>query len=84
MDIKMQEIHSMFNQLINQNQINMYKVNFYKNRELTNSSVFTTERKAITCLESHASYDSLKVTNGQWYASSGGNIPEQEIEIVKI
>ena len=62
----------------------MYKVNFYTNRELTNSFEFTTERKAITCLESHASHNSLKVTNGQWYASSGGNIPEQEIEIVKI
>lgn len=62
----------------------MYQVKFYQNRELIKTYEFTTERKAITCLESHASNDSLKVTNGQWYASSGGNIPEQEIEIVKI
>ena len=62
----------------------MYTVNFYHNSTLTHSFEFTTERKAITCLESHASHNSLKVTNGQWYASSGGNIPETEIKIEKI
>jgi hypothetical protein len=61
----------------------MYQVKFYHNRELTKTFEFTTERKAITCLESHASHDSLKVTNGQWYASSEGNKPETEIEIVQ-
>lgn len=44
---------------------------------------FNDENKAINCLMEHASYFSLEVREDKYYASSDGNKPETEIEIVQ-
>lgn len=61
----------------------MYHVEFYHNRKLVQEFEFGTEAKAIDCLMSHASEKSLNVREDMYYASSEGNIPETEIEIVQ-
>lgn len=61
----------------------MYTVNFYHNRQLVNSFTFGTEHKAEQCLLSHASEKNLEVREDNYYASSEGNFPETEIEIIQ-
>jgi len=60
----------------------MYTVSFFKNRELVNQFTFGTEHKAEQCLLRHASEKQLEVREDNYYASSEGNFPEVEIEIV--
>ena len=60
----------------------MYTVNFYHNSQLINSFTFGTENQAEQCLISHADYRGLEVREDKYYASSEGNKPETEIEIV--
>lgn len=61
----------------------MYTVNFYFKGQLIKSFDFGTELKAITCLMNHADAKGLTVSANSYYAADGGNIPEQEIEIVQ-
>lgn len=45
---------------------------------------FMDEHKAIACLMEYAAHDSLdEIREDKYYASSGGNHPEVEIEIVE-
>ena len=62
----------------------MYTVTFFKNRQETKSSTFSNLSGAINSLESNANYHSLFVDEDQMYASSGGTIPEMEIEITQV
>jgi hypothetical protein len=62
----------------------MYQVTFFKNRQAIKSSTFSNLSGAINLLESNASSDSLFVDKDQMYASSGGTIPEIEIEITQV
>ena len=61
----------------------MYTVNFYENRQLVNTFTFGTEHKAEQCLLRHASEKDLTVREDLYYASSEGNFPETEIEIIQ-
>lgn len=61
----------------------MYTVEFYHNSKLTNTFEFATENQAINCLVYHADHKSLTIREDQYYASSQGNKPETEIEIVQ-
>ncbi len=61
----------------------MYTVNFYHNRKFIRGFAFATENQAIDCLMRHASEKSLNVREDMYYASSEGNLPETEIEIVQ-
>jgi general stress protein 26 len=62
----------------------MYQVTFFKNRQETKSYTFTSKSSAINCLESNANQHSLFVDEDQMYASSGGTIPEMEIELTQV
>lgn len=61
----------------------MYTVEFYNNGKLVQEFEFATENQAIDCLIRHASDKSLDVREDYYYASSEGNKPEIEIEIVQ-
>ena len=62
----------------------MYTVTFFKNRQETKSYTFRNLSGAIFSLESNSNYHSLFVDEDQMYASSGGTIPEMEIEITQV
>lgn len=66
-----------------QNKTTMYTVEFYHNSKLVQEFEFATENQAVDCLMRHASDKSLNVREDQYYASSEGNKPETEIEIVQ-
>ncbi len=61
----------------------MYHVEFYQNSKLVQEFEFATENEAVNCLMLHASEKSLNVREDMYYASSLGNKPEIEIEIVQ-
>ena len=61
----------------------MYTVEFYHNSKLVQEFEFATENQALDCLMRHASDKSLNVREDLYYASSEGNKPETEIEIVQ-
>ena len=62
----------------------MYTVNFYQNRQLVNTFIFNSEHNAEQCLLRHASEKNLEVREDNYYASSEGNFPEIEIEIIQV
>jgi len=59
----------------------MYQVSFFKHNQLVKSSEFTTEKKAITFLVEYADANCLDVSSDQHHATSGGSIPELQINI---
>jgi hypothetical protein len=59
----------------------MYQVSFFKHNQLVKSFEFTTEKKAITFLVENADANCLDVSSNQYHATSGGTIPELQINI---